>query len=435
MARLRDQQLANFKSNFEKVDLRYAKRKNLTALRRADHRVAGRARGDGGQGAADHRLGDLQPAPRRHPARHRRDHAVRGRQLEAAAAGSPSSRTRARTTRACTRACRPVRSATRASPRSRRRPTRPRPDYPVLRGQAGHAAASTTSPKTDAEFQGYVNEYNRARDENGGKSPTHLLSALAGVLGFPVGHSRSPAMMNAAFRGARARLALRDAAGAARAVRRDREGAAGVGLPRGQRDDPAQAAPRTTWPTSSATPPRAIGAVNTLTFERGRAHRGRQHRRRRSPRRARASLRRHGARARGGRRRARRGVGARAGPGVEVTVWNRTPERAAELAAELGVSASERPGRAELLVNATSVGLRPADSLDGPAAGRRERGRRPRLRNALRRRSPAGPRSAERASSTASRCSSVRAPEAFSVWTGEEPPLDVMRRAVVQSVV
>ena len=26
--------------------------------------------------------------------------------------------------------------------------------------------------KTDAEFQGYVNEYNRARDDNGGKSPT-----------------------------------------------------------------------------------------------------------------------------------------------------------------------------------------------------------------------------------------------------------------------
>jgi cell division protein YceG involved in septum cleavage len=26
--------------------------------------------------------------------------------------------------------------------------------------------------KTDAEFQGYVNEYNRARDKNGGKSPT-----------------------------------------------------------------------------------------------------------------------------------------------------------------------------------------------------------------------------------------------------------------------
>ena len=46
-----------------------------------------------------------------------------------------------------------------------------------------------------------------------------LLSALAGVLGFPVGHSRSPAMMNAAFARARARLALPAAAGAARALR------------------------------------------------------------------------------------------------------------------------------------------------------------------------------------------------------------------------
>ena len=53
--------------------------------------------------------------------------------------------------------------------------------------------------KTDAEFQRYVDEYNRAREERGGKSPTQLSSTLAGVLGFPVAHSRSPAMMNAAF--------------------------------------------------------------------------------------------------------------------------------------------------------------------------------------------------------------------------------------------
>ena len=38
-------------------------------------------------------------------------------------------------------------------------------------------------------------------------------------------------------------------------------------------------------------------------------------------------------------------------------VWNRTPERAAELAAELGVRHVERPGPCDLLVNATSVGL------------------------------------------------------------------------------
>jgi shikimate dehydrogenase len=41
----------------------------------------------------------------------------------------------------------------------------------------------------------------------------------------------------------------------------------------------------------------------------------------------------------------------------EVSVWNRTPERAAELAEELGVRAVGAPGRADLLVNCTSVGL------------------------------------------------------------------------------
>ena len=43
--KLVDQQLSAFKQNFAKVDMRYAKRKNLTPLRRADHRLAGRARG------------------------------------------------------------------------------------------------------------------------------------------------------------------------------------------------------------------------------------------------------------------------------------------------------------------------------------------------------------------------------------------------------
>ena len=41
----------------------------------------------------------------------------------------------------------------------------------------------------------------------------------------------------------------------------------------------------------------------------------------------------------------------------EVSVWNRTPERAVALAAELGARAVSKPGRAELLVNCTSVGL------------------------------------------------------------------------------
>jgi shikimate dehydrogenase len=52
----------------------------------------------------------------------------------------------------------------------------------------------------------------------------------------------------------------------------------------------------------------------------------------------------------------------REGGAAEVSVWNRTAERAASLAAELGVRFAERPGPAGLVVNATSVGLEPGTS-------------------------------------------------------------------------
>jgi shikimate dehydrogenase len=45
---------------------------------------------------------------------------------------------------------------------------------------------------------------------------------------------------------------------------------------------------------------------------------------------------------------------------AEVSVWNRTPERASALADALGLSHVERPGASDVLVNATSVGLDPA---------------------------------------------------------------------------
>jgi shikimate dehydrogenase len=51
---------------------------------------------------------------------------------------------------------------------------------------------------------------------------------------------------------------------------------------------------------------------------------------------------------------------------AEVAVWNRTPERAAALAREMGVAHAERPGASDLIVNATSVGLDPA-APDGEA--------------------------------------------------------------------
>ena len=49
---------------------------------------------------------------------------------------------------------------------------------------------------------------------------------------------------------------------------------------------------------------------------------------------------------------------------AEVLVWNRTPERAARLAAELGVTHVARPRPADLVVNATSVGLGRSGSLE-----------------------------------------------------------------------
>jgi shikimate dehydrogenase len=53
---------------------------------------------------------------------------------------------------------------------------------------------------------------------------------------------------------------------------------------------------------------------------------------------------------------------------ARVVVWNRTPERARQLAADLGVDASERPIAAELLVNCTSVGLADGEFKELPIA-------------------------------------------------------------------
>jgi shikimate dehydrogenase len=51
----------------------------------------------------------------------------------------------------------------------------------------------------------------------------------------------------------------------------------------------------------------------------------------------------------------------------EVSVWNRTPDRAAALARDLGVRAVPRPEPADLLVNCTAVGLRQPRAEPGEA--------------------------------------------------------------------
>jgi shikimate dehydrogenase len=52
--------------------------------------------------------------------------------------------------------------------------------------------------------------------------------------------------------------------------------------------------------------------------------------------------------------------------GADVSVWNRTPDRAAQLCAELGGTVDPEPaaGSYELIVNSTSVGLRGEDPFD-----------------------------------------------------------------------
>jgi shikimate dehydrogenase len=59
---------------------------------------------------------------------------------------------------------------------------------------------------------------------------------------------------------------------------------------------------------------------------------------------------------------ARAAVWALGGAGARVAVWNRTPARAAALAHELGARHATVPGAAEIVVNATSLGL--AQNID-----------------------------------------------------------------------
>jgi len=190
------------------------------------------------------------------------------------------------------------------------------------------------------------------------------LSALAGVLGFPVGHSRSPAMMNAAFaalgldwRYLRLPVPPERFAETVRALPGSGYRGANVTIPhklaaRALADDCSPAAA-------------AIGAVNTLTFEDGRVLADNTD--------AGGLLDAIGepvpatALVLGAGGAGRAAVWALREASARVAVWNRTPERAAELAAELGVRRAAVPEPAELVVNATSVGLERAGEADALA--------------------------------------------------------------------
>jgi len=190
-------------------------------------------------------------------------------------------------------------------------------------------------------------------------------TALAGVVGWPVGHSRSPAMHNAAFRA----LGLDDwryvalpvppelFAETARAL--PGSGYRGVNVTIPHKEAALAVADRAT-PAAAA-----IGAANTLSYAPDGAIEaentdagGFLDALGSSPAGLRALV--LGA---GGAGRAVAWALREAGA-AEVLVWNRSAERAARLADDLGVTPAGRPVPCDVLVNTTAIGLEPPLGLD-----------------------------------------------------------------------
>jgi shikimate dehydrogenase len=177
---------------------------------------------------------------------------------------------------------------------------------------------------------------------------------LAGVLGFPVAHSRSPAMMNAAF----AHLGL-DWRYLKLPVPPERFGETVRALPgsgyRGANVTIPHKAAAHAVADRLGEAARAIGAANTLVFEDDgivgdNTDAGGLLDALGEPVPATALV--LGA---GGAGRA--AVWALRRAGAEVAVWNRTPDRAEAAASDLGARSVRRPEGAELVVNATSLGM------------------------------------------------------------------------------
>jgi shikimate dehydrogenase len=186
------------------------------------------------------------------------------------------------------------------------------------------------------------------------------LTTYLGVCGWPVAHSRSPAMQNAGLQAAGLSdwqylaLPLPPALFAETVRALPAAGFRGVNVTIPHKEAALALA-------DEASPAaRAIGAANTLTFERGAIVADNTD--------APALI----ALVRGvldpaGRRAlvlgaggaARAAVWALVQAGAEVEVWNRSPARAAALADQLGARQTVDPGHAEIVVNATSLGLDP----------------------------------------------------------------------------
>jgi shikimate dehydrogenase len=182
------------------------------------------------------------------------------------------------------------------------------------------------------------------------------LTTYLGVCGWPVAHSRSPQMHNAALAAAGLadwrylRLPLPPELFAETVRALPAAGFRGVNVTIPHKLAALALADEMTVAAQ------AIGAANTLTFERGRIHADNTD----AP-----GLIAAIGEAVAGRTALVLGAGgagraaawALRTAGADVAVWNRTPERAEALAAGLGVRAVATGGAADIVVNCTSVGL------------------------------------------------------------------------------
>jgi shikimate dehydrogenase len=255
-----------------------------------------------------------------------------------------------------------------------------------------------------------------------------------GVLGWPVDHSRSPAMHNAALAAtgldgafAYERVAVKPDALAATLPHLAAAGFAGVNVTIPHKEEALALA------TDASDDARAIGAANTLTLGPGGAIRADNTD-------APALLDALGeplprtALVLGAGGSARAVAYALRRAGAEVCVWNRSAERARRLAVELGVTAVGAPTRAEALVHCTSVGLHdPGATFKSLPLTADQLGQYACVVDLVYR--DGGTELLRQAERRGSRCVDgleilVRqGARSFEIWTGRAAPLDVMRRA------
>jgi shikimate dehydrogenase len=191
------------------------------------------------------------------------------------------------------------------------------------------------------------------------------MTTLAGVLGWPVAHSRSPAIHNAAYealgldwRYLQLPVPPRRLEETVRALGASGYRGANVTVPHKLAALPA---------ASDASPAaREIGAANSLSFEDGAVIADNTDAGGFLD--ALGDTRVETATVLGSGGSARAVVWALRQTGAKVSVWNRTPGRARELAERFEVDAVERPGATDLLVNCTTVGLDPGAGLEGAVA-------------------------------------------------------------------